>query len=113
MNLIFLGAGASKPFGIPTMHEMVSQFEEELKSKHGELWHFYFEIKSKLSTTYGDRIDIESMLSVIDGISTSVKPSDLDHFISYYLESSGIKLGAFSDDMIKAARRSGQTTPTT
>ena len=83
--LIFFGAGASKPFGIPTMQAMVMEFEEELKDSNQKLFRFYSEIKNKLIEEYGkSKIDIEMMLSVINGIAMNLKPSELGHFIFYY-----------------------------
>lgn len=63
--LIFLGAGASAPFNIPTMKEMVGLFEKELTEKGLEaqidLWK---DVKSKLEIVYGQRnVDIEHMLT--------------------------------------------------
>ena len=85
-NLVFLGAGTSKPFGIPTMQEMVIEFEKELKNNHAELFDFYSKIKDVLIKEYGDsKIDIESMLSVINGISANTKPAELGHFVFYYM----------------------------
>ena len=56
--LLFFGAGASKPFGIPTMQEMVSDFENALKDDN-TLYDFYFKIKDVLIKEYGDsKIDI-------------------------------------------------------
>ena len=104
MNLVFLGAGASKPFDIPTMQEMVDQFEKELRLKANRSQNFYLDIKRKLSSAYGDRIDIESMLSVINKITENAKPFNSDYFTSYCLESRGIKLRQFSDDEIKIAK---------
>ena len=83
-NLVFFGAGASKPFGIPTMQEMVSDFENNLK-KDDALYNFYSQVKNVLVKEYGDsKVDVESMLSVFDGISTGTKPVQLGHFICYY-----------------------------
>ena len=83
--LIFFGAGASKPFGIPTMQDMVMEFEEELKDSNQKSFEFYSEIKNKLIEEYGEsKIDIEIMLSVINGIAMNLKPSELGHFIFYY-----------------------------
>lgn len=101
MNLVFFGAGASKPFGIPTMQEMVNSFEESIKSNE-ELWHFYCKIKGALSKTH-KQIDIESILSVIHGINTSTGQSDFDHFTSYCLTINGIRLNAFTEDEMSTA----------
>ena len=83
-SLVFFGAGASKPFGIPTMQEMVSDFENVLKDDEA-LYDFYSKIKDVLAQGYSDsKIDIESMLSVVAGISTNTKPVQLGHFAFYY-----------------------------
>ena len=83
-SLLFFGAGASRPFGIPTMQEMVSDFENTLKDDRA-LYDFYFKIKNVLIKEYGDsKIDIESILSVVAGISKETKPVDLGHFAFYY-----------------------------
>ena len=82
--LVFFGAGASKPFGIPTMQEMVSDFESNLKDNN-VLYDFYSQVKDVLVKEYGDsKVDIESMLSVFNGISTGTKPVQLGHFLCYY-----------------------------
>jgi len=44
-ELLFFGAGASRPFGIPTMQEMVTKFEEELKDKDPTCVKLYSDIK--------------------------------------------------------------------
>ena len=85
-NLVFFGAGASRPFGIPTMQEMVIEFEKTLEDDHPDLFQFYSKIKEILIKEYGEsKIDIESMLSVINGIATNTKPTELGHFVFYYL----------------------------
>ena len=94
-HLLFFGAGASKPFGIPTMQEMVSDFENALKDDDA-LYDFYFKIKDVLIKEYGDsKIDIESILSVVAGISKDTKPADLGHFAFYYA-SQNCSSGKFS-----------------
>ncbi len=85
-NLVFFGAGASRPFGIPTMQAMVIEFEKTLKDDHPDLFQFYSKIKETLIQEYGEsKIDIESMLSVINGIAANTKPTELGHFVFYYL----------------------------
>jgi hypothetical protein len=37
--LFFFGAGASRPFDIPTMKEMVSEFQRELGNTGSHLYH--------------------------------------------------------------------------
>ena len=100
--MVFFGAGASKPFGIPTMQEMVSDFENMLKGDK-TLYDFYSEIKSVLVQEYGDsNIDIESVLSVVMGISTNTKPAQLGHFALYYASQNCSNRG-FSDIQINLA----------
>lgn len=104
-SLVFFGAGASKPFGIPTMQEMVIEFEEKLKNNHAELFGFYSKIKGVLVEEYRDsKIDIESMLSVINGISANTKPAELGHFVFYYM-SNNCSHNEFSLDEIKLAKK--------
>jgi len=64
----FFGAGASQPFGIPTMKKIVHDFtlalEHEGESKERQL---YSEIVFSLEKEMGE-VDIEAILSVIDGL---------------------------------------------
>ena len=83
-DLVFFGAGASEPFGIPTMEKMVKEFEEQIEEDK-ELLPFYCEIKRKLIEGYKDSTDIESILSVLEGIIANKKPVELGHFIFYYI----------------------------
>lgn len=86
-KLIFFGAGASKPFGIPTMQEMVNEFETKLK-KHTDEFRFYHKIKDALAKkNTGSQIDIESMLSVINGIASETRQGSFDDFVFYYIRS--------------------------
>lgn len=91
VTLVFFGAGASKPFGIPTMQEMVSKFEKEIKLENTELYDFYLEIKNTLAEEYEEsRVDIESILSVINGISTNTSPVQLGPFAFYYMSKNNV-----------------------
>ena len=45
-SLVFLGAGASQPFGIPTMQQLVSEFEEEIKKSNKPSVRLYSKIKT-------------------------------------------------------------------
>ena len=101
VSLVFFGAGASRPFDIPTMQEMVSDFEKTLKGNK-ELYDFYSKIKCALTQEYGDSIDIESMLSVVAGIATNTRPRQLGHFAFYYA-SQNCSNGKFSDIQITLA----------
>ena len=83
-NLVFFGAGASKPFGIPTMQEMVNEFEAKLNSGSA-LQELYSNIKSSLEQSYKSSIDIEGMLSVVEGIVKARKPTSMGYYVSYYM----------------------------
>lgn len=70
--LIFLGSGASAPFGLPTMEDFIRLFEEELKKSSVEstvtsddkAMQLYQSIKTVLINTYG-YADLESVFSVL------------------------------------------------
>ena len=86
--LIFLGAGASAPFGIPTMKEMVPAFEQYLdKLGHDAALKYnmitqYKTIRDVLDQTYG-YVDLESVFSVIDAVANETKYSDLGFTAMY------------------------------
>lgn len=102
-DLVFFGAGASNPFQIPTMQEMVAEFEGEL-SKNTKLYDFYSKIKRILTEEYDKHeIDIESILSVINGIASDVNLKDLGHFVFYYT-TSNCNHKKFPDDEIAMAK---------
>jgi len=67
--VFFFGAGASAPFGIPTMKQMVADFEEHLK-KNGieDEIEVYGDIKKTLEVIIGKSVDLEAVFTVIDGI---------------------------------------------
>lgn len=82
--LIFLGAGASAPFNVPTMKEMVVLFEKELAEKGSDdqidLWK---DVKSRLEIVYGSgNVDIEHMLTFFS--SPYIEPSSLSPNIIYH-----------------------------
>jgi len=72
--LFFLGSGASVPFGLPTMRQMVNEFEESLE-KYSPVQKLYDLVKIILETAYG-YVDIESIFSVIDIIIRDVRYID-------------------------------------
>ncbi|MCH8915097.1 MAG: hypothetical protein IIA82_04555 [Thaumarchaeota archaeon] len=103
-DLVFFGAGASRPFEIPTMQEMVTKFEEDLKEEN-ELFNYYSQIKKTLSEQFGSgTIDIEAMLSVIEGISKGTKARDLGHFALYYISKIGLSEPFDGNDKEKAKK---------
>ena len=82
--LIFLGAGASAPFDIPPMKQMVSLFEKHLTEKGLDeqviLWK---DVKTKSEKVYGEgNVDIEHMLTFFS--SPFIDPSRLTPSIIYH-----------------------------
>jgi hypothetical protein len=67
--VFFFGAGASAPFEIPTMKQMVADFEQEL-SKNGtaDEIEIYNDVKKVLETILGASVDLEAVFTVINGI---------------------------------------------
>lgn len=89
--LLFFGAGASRPFEIPTMQEMVVSFENSLKDVKPEAKALYTKIKGILEKSYpNSQIDIEAVFSVIQGIANKITSKDLGYLAHYILTSSGI-----------------------
>lgn len=88
--LLFFGAGASRPFGIPTMQEMVEQFEKELTDKGKPEKRLYSKIKQIQEKDFVTKADIESIFSVIQGIASNVKPKQMGHLPYYYISSNNI-----------------------
>lgn len=67
--LLFFGAGASAPFGIPTMQGMVKDFEQELqKSGSSEKLTLYRDVRSFLTNTLSRTVDLEAVFTIIDSI---------------------------------------------
>lgn len=67
--VFFLGAGASAPFGIPTMKQLVVDFEQFLSGygTKGERAK-YLSIKQRLGYELGREVDLEAIFTVIDGM---------------------------------------------
>lgn len=67
--VFFFGAGASAPFGIPTMKQFVTDFEESLieNGTKGER-RTYTDIKKTLEKQLHRQVDLEGVFTVIDGI---------------------------------------------
>lgn len=67
--LWFVGAGASAPFGIPTMQRMVQDFEKDLTGANSpEEAALYREVSDFLHAHLGRQVDLEAIFSVIDSI---------------------------------------------
>jgi len=71
--MLFLGAGASKPLGIPTMAEFTDAIVKELESQG--MPHWGSAVKDTLSRVQaaGLNSDIESVLSVLQGLTNPQK----------------------------------------
>jgi len=67
--VFFFGAGASAPFGIPTMKQFVVDFEKYLhgNANPSEI-KLYRRIKEKLEQKSSNQVDLEAVFTVIDGI---------------------------------------------
>ena len=85
-SFIFLGAGASRPFEIPTMQEMVDEFESFLEAKDMKLFSLYTDIKQIQSEGYKSRnVDIESVYSVVYGLAKGTPLDEMGHLSFYYM----------------------------
>jgi hypothetical protein len=84
--IILLGAGASEPFNIPTMPQMVDEFKKKLKGEERSKWK---EVKKVLIAS-GVKADLEAMLTVF--ANPMLVPHDLDPQIAYYLKLSNEEL---------------------
>ena len=83
--VFFFGAGASAPFGIPTMGQFVVDFEKFLNAnaerKEREL---YSDIKQTLETKIHRNVDLEAVFTVIDGIIHYDDPEKLGMLALYF-----------------------------
>ena len=69
--VLFTGAGASKPLGMPTMLEFKNSFAECLSSMRKELWNEIVESSAQYFKTTSVQVDIEGVLTYIDECVTS------------------------------------------
>lgn len=83
--VFFFGAGASAPFGIPTMEQFVVDFEkfldENANKKERDL---YSDIKKTLETQIHRKVDLEAIFTVIDGIIRYDDPENLGMLALYF-----------------------------
>ena len=75
--VLFTGAGASKPLGMPTMLEFRSSFAGGLSANKKELWHEIVESSAQFFKTSTDQIDIEGVLTYLDECETTHCKSSL------------------------------------
>lgn len=86
-TIFFIGAGASVPFGIPTMTEMVANFEEKTKEPHYGLGYVVQAIKNNLRDYKS--FDIEALITVLqdiinyDTVSEAIFNHPSLHFYTY------------------------------
>lgn len=88
---LFLGAGASKPFRIPTMQEFVEEFKRELSNKKSsfagtdEEINLYDKIQ-KILRNYNITPDLESTLTVLTDLDKGLDTSQLGPSLAYFIE---------------------------
>jgi hypothetical protein len=109
--LIFLGSGASVPFGLPTMKEFVFEFEKQLRlrSEHdssddmNHMLTLYEDIKNTLMQIHG-YADLESVFSVVEILSRNVLYAELGLPSSYLISkiNADISKGRIASDNKKA-----------
>ncbi len=108
--LFFFGAGASAPFGIPTMKEMVPLFKEELSKGKGieidEEIELYTSVEEVLHKDF-ERVDLESVFSVIDGIAQGLTPRQLGYLTTFFVRKANNPslLESPPQELQKAAKR--------
>ena len=71
--MLFLGAGASKPLGIPTMAEFTDAVVKDLDSRGMQTWGSLVKDLLARVATAGLKPDIESVLSVLQGLGNPQK----------------------------------------
>jgi hypothetical protein len=85
--LFFFGAGASAPFGVPTMNQFVTNFERFLDANaEPEEKELFSDIKTKLEARSHKHPDLEAIFSVIDGIIHYDDPVKIGMFQLYFAE---------------------------
>jgi len=86
--LLFLGAGASKPFGIPTMKEFVDILETtEIRKKYkidDDEFALYQRIKEVVRRHFERQTDFEAIYTVIDGLSRYAPFVDRDSIVQTF-----------------------------
>ena len=96
--LLFLGAGTSTPFGVPTMSQMAEEFDEYIGKRPQEA--LYQEITLALKQLY-NRYDIETVLSVIQGLRS---PSYVDPYEAFIFHKVGKeRLGIITPQLQQSA----------
>ena len=83
--IIFLGAGASKPFGIPTMSEFVYEFEKEFKEGSPGFFS-YKEIRDNLKN-HINNLNLEHILTVVEDLKEGINMNPINPSFIYFIES--------------------------
>jgi len=82
-SIFFIGAGASVLFGVPTMAEMVEQFESRLRSDYSPHLRLFEDIKRKLHDY--PQFDLEALLRVLyDVIAADTRPPLNNPSVHYF-----------------------------
>lgn len=83
--VFFFGAGASAPFGIPTMKQFVVDFERFLEENAEKSERdVYADIKNTLEGKLHKPVDLEAIFTVIDGVINYDDPERLGMFSLYF-----------------------------
>lgn len=86
--LVFLGAGASKPFGIPTMKEFVDMLNMTKTRKRYEIaddeFALYQRIQGVVRRYFEQKTDFEAIYTVIDCLSRSAPFIDRDSIVQTF-----------------------------
>jgi hypothetical protein len=66
--ILFVGAGASRPFDVPTMKEMVNELGSSLKDSQHPGISIYEAIRDRVQRSRGPKIDLETVLDVVANV---------------------------------------------
>ena len=69
--VLFTGAGASKPLGMPTMLEFKDNYSKRVRGKAATLWNNVVDSSAKFFNTRANVIDLEQVLTYIDNCELS------------------------------------------
>ena len=75
--VLFTGAGASKPLGMPTMLEFMTSFADGLSANKKKLWREIVESSATYFKITSDQINIEDVLTYVDECEKSYSESSV------------------------------------
>ena len=88
------------------MQEMIDKFEERLEKDDPQCFTLYSEIKTTLVNAYGNRVDIESVFSVLQGIKSQTTAKDLGYYAYYAMKTESIsRVGRFTSETVSTAKK--------